>query len=169
MSTHALTRDAHALADLRRSAYLDARRARRIRVALLMLVAIVVGMIAIPFVSAAQELGGYVPDPTNPFSGLVALAIPIVTALVVQFMKSKFFPWLTTDGQKYIPIITVVLGVAQGYLIQWMGFVHFGDLWYQQLLTAVVGGLLGVASTGIHQIGKQLSSGSTPTPPTPGA
>ena len=137
-----MTREHRNISERRHTAYLDARRTHRVRVGLLMLVALVIGLLSIPFIAAAQELGGYVVDPANPFSGLVALAIPVVTALVIQFMKSKFFPWLTTDGQRYIPIITIVLGVGQGYLVQWMGYLHFGDLWYQQLLTAVVGALV---------------------------
>lgn len=83
-------------------------------------------------------------------SFIAEMYVPIilVACLVVGFVAKK---WIRDLENKWIPTIVTVLGAVLGILINGLN-----------LEAVVAGAVTGLASTGLHQLFKQLIEGETP-------
>lgn len=83
-------------------------------------------------------------------SFIAEMYVPIilVACLVVGFVTKK---WIHDVENKWIPTIVTVLGAVLGVLINGLN-----------LEAIVAGAVTGLASTGLHQLFKQLIEGETP-------
>ncbi len=81
-----MTRDNRNISERRHAAYLDARRTHRVRAALLMLVALVIGLLSIPFIAAAEEVVPVVVEPF-PLEMMLAALISALTPIVLWGVK----------------------------------------------------------------------------------
>lgn len=92
-----MTRDNRNISERRHAAYLDARRTHRVRAGLLMLVAIVVGLLSIPFIAAAQDGAVVVAEPFPlevMLAGLISALTPIVLWGVKKLPLASLPSWL---------------------------------------------------------------------------
>ena len=91
------------------------------------------------------------------------MKLSIVTIGLFVGMLDQATKYITTnfvkqDMTKYIPVFSVVYGIILGIIGYFMPGVDMGS----DLLEAIfIGASAGGASTGVHQIGKQLSKAST--------
>lgn len=89
-------------------------------------------------------------------------AIPAITSLVVILNQAtKWFgdTIIEKNINKYIPIFSVVYGLIIGLICLWQypEVLPTGTTWFQAMILGIASGS---ASTGLHQIGAQLSKDS---------
>ena len=82
-------------------------------------------------------------------SFIVDMYVPIimVACLIVGFIVKK---WIKDVDNKWIPTIVTVLGAVLGFVINGASFE-----------AVIAGAVTGLASTGLHQLFKQLIEGDT--------
>lgn len=115
------------------------------------LIALAIMLLAVPLVAFAQE--GETTNPLGLLQQLVIVVIPVVSALVLQFVKRA----VAAIPNEYLPILAPIVGM----LTQAVGAAFGVDLTpgLQGAEAAVAAGALGMTAVGAHQVKQQLVNG----------
>jgi hypothetical protein len=96
---------------------------------------------------------------------MLEFSIVTITAFVGainELVKFLFTTYFNVDVKKYIPIVSICTGLVLGIIGYFMPSVQMGS----NLVEAIfIGIAAGAASTGVHQVGKQLNKQPFTPPP----